>query len=231
MLRIAIDGACRRNGKPDCVSAGGVFILHINDEGKATHCETQYTVEYESTNQRGELNALIEALKYIHNSRVTAAQILTDSEYLFNAMTKSWYSRWEFNDWRTASGDAVKNRDLWERVGNLVDVMQAEVTYYHIKGHLISFGKSTASRFLETDGTGKLLYKEVFSKFNELSEERTATFVSNMEYAQELSKKNNGFELPKRELRNFVVMNTMADAVATRAVEAVDSLMYNKLGP
>ena len=28
MLVIAIDGACRRNGKPDCVSAGGVFIMY-----------------------------------------------------------------------------------------------------------------------------------------------------------------------------------------------------------
>lgn len=224
MLRIAIDGACRRNGKPDCVSSGGVFILHISEEGKATHCETRSVVEYESTNQRGELSALIEALKYIRASRVTEAQIVTDSEYLFNAMTKGWCTRWEINDWRTASGDAVKNKDLWERVSNLVDTLSAEVTYYHIKGHVMSFGKVTARKLLEADDSGRLLYIELYKRYKSLFREDVFDdpFASNLRNAQDLSEKNNGFILPLKELRNFVVINAAADAIATKVVEAAD---------
>lgn len=32
-LFMAIDGACRRNGKPDCTASGGVFVRGINDDG------------------------------------------------------------------------------------------------------------------------------------------------------------------------------------------------------
>ncbi len=226
MLRIAIDGACRRNGKPDCISSGGVFILHIGEEGKATHCEMRSVVEFESTNQRGELNALVEALKYVKVSRVKEAQIVTDSEYLFNAMTKNWYTRWEFNDWRTASGGDVKNRDLWEKICCLVDTSTTDVTYYHIKGHVMSFGKVSARKLLEADESGKFLYKELYGKYKSLFREDVdgKPLSTDLKYAQDLSYKNNGFVLPPKELRNFVVINAMADAIATKAVDDADSL-------
>lgn len=89
MLVIAIDGACRRNGKPDCIASGGVFIEQYTIEGNERNLVgTKILSNYEiqSTNQRGELLALITALDYVWSAK-QSTQIVTDSEYIFNAMT------------------------------------------------------------------------------------------------------------------------------------------------
>lgn len=223
MLVIAIDGACRRNGKPDCVSSGGVFIQHYKDEQViATKILTNY--EIQSTNQRGELLALLTALDYVWSAN-QPTQIITDSEYLFNAMTKEWYVGWESRSWLTASYEPVKNRDLWR------EIVQAyrkctdaniDIVFYHIKGHCIPFGKVTANNLLSKDPTGSQLYKAVCGKY-EVSAHSTRK--QNLIDANELSLKNNGFTLSDEILKHFVVMNTMADAIATKCVEAADALM------
>jgi len=98
MLVISIDGACRRNGKPNCVSAGGVFIMHYNNTLELTHTALKSNYELESTNQRGEMLALLTAIDYVYDSK-QSAQVITDSEYLFNTMTKNWVG-----NWRTRAG-------------------------------------------------------------------------------------------------------------------------------
>ena len=62
MLLISIDGACRRNGKPDCVSAGGVFIQQFDSKLNLQQTSILSNYETASTNQRGELLALLTAL-------------------------------------------------------------------------------------------------------------------------------------------------------------------------
>lgn len=221
-LFIAIDGACRRNGQPDCVAAGGVFITGIDDAGVAGRA-TKYVSEYGSTNQRGELLALLKAMQVIYN-RKCEAQIVTDSEYLFNAMTKQWYKSWQGNSWLTSGGYVVKNKDIWEQIACFADMLEQhniEVVYYHIKGHCIPFGAKTARSALEEDPTGEKLYNLVFNRYDVVA----STKQDLLKYASELSEKNNGFPLPMNEpvLKHFVVANVVADAIATKAVEDADS--------
>lgn len=215
MLRIAIDGACRRNGQPDCVSAGGLIAI---DEYSGRY-ETLHRSERASTNQRGELLALKAALMLVLGNE-TDAQIITDSEYLFNTMTKGWLDRWQANGWRTAAGDAVKNEDLLRGIASIFAQLENEVTFYHIKGHVVPFGKVTASRLYETDKSAKLLFNSVLQQVDQLLPTKPVVVAA----AQELSVKNNGFELPDEIFRTFVAMNVVADAVATYAVEAADLL-------
>lgn len=218
MLQIAIDGACRGNGKPECVSAGGVFIFDVNTD--KTRILTAF--ESHSTSQRGELIALQLAMNEVYDSRVGAC-IITDSEYIFNTMAKEWYKGWESRSWRTATLGSVKNVDLWKSIAKLADRCYAEdigVTFYYIKGHCISFGKKTASTLLSTDETGMSLYRAVVDKYQQTHNSKLEALID----AQELSEKNNGYALPGNILQNFVVMNTVADAIATRCVESVASL-------
>ena len=219
MLQIAIDGACRRNGKPDCISAGGVFIKYVDKRGNGFGLMA--VSEYESTNQRGELLALYNALKVVLNE-CDDAQIITDSEYIFNAMTKNWCNRWANNGWITASGDDVKNRDLWELIYQAacgLEFVGVEVTYYHIKGHCIPFGAVTADRLLSKDDTGEMLYNEVHKKFNFVAPTKAGV----LERAQKLSEVNNGYRLPDDIFKEFVVMNTVVDAIASTEVTNVDA--------
>lgn len=221
MLVVAIDGACRRNGKPNCVSAGGTVILRYNNQELiSTKVLTNY--EIGSTNQRGELLALLTALDYIWESE-DSAQIITDSEYLFNTMTKEWCKNWQRKGWITASGEPVKNKDIWLEIMNAQQRCEEagfELTFYHIKGHTISFGKVTAQNLLASDETGYALYDAVLTKT------RTIALRDGMyDTIHELSVKNNGFKLDDCTLQRFIVANTVADAVATKCVEAADALM------
>ena len=224
MLLISIDGACRRNGKPDCVAAGGVFITHLADDSlKVNSTRTLSNYELKSTNQRGELLALLTALDYVWSSKEEAI-IVTDSEYLFNAMKKEWYRGWFAKNWTTASGDPVKNKDIWQNIRQAyLKCVESdiEITFYHIKGHCIPFGKVTANGLLNTDSTGRALLEAVYKKYDVLVDKKADKLLE----AEELSRRNNGFTLGTTMLREFVVMNVMADAIATKCVDAADALM------
>lgn len=227
MLRIAIDGACRRNGKPDCTASGGMFVqTYAGDTLLSTDIRACH--EYNSTNQRGELLALLEALKYIM-STADDAQIITDSEYIFNAMTKVWYSKWAMNGWKTAGGDAVKNADLWKQIAEAklqCYRLGLDIIFYHIKGHVIPFGTVTADNLLSADDTGMLLLKEVCKKYDA----SVITKAESLQRAQLLSIKNNGFALQPDILKSFVVSNVVVDAVATAEVDNADLARHN-IGP
>lgn len=222
-LLIAIDGACRRNGKPDCTASGGVFIQGINDDGQAVGYATKEVHEYGSTNQRGELLALLKALQVVYR-RQCEAQIVTDSEYLFNAMTKQWYKSWQSGGWLTRDGNEVKNRDIWVQIAEYANTLERddiEVIFYHIKGHCIPFGAVTARNALVDDPTGEKLYKLVRDKFDTVAANKRDA----LDYASTLSMKNNGFQLDLSgpTLKNWVTVNVVADAIATKAVDEADS--------
>lgn len=217
MLVIAIDGACRRNGKPDCTSSGGVFACQYVEGFGITSTKVMSTYEYNSTNQRGEMLALLMSLEFVKAVK-KEAQIITDSEYLFNTMTREWYRSWSNNDWVTSSGNPVKNKDLWQKIVGVVDSLETEVHFFHIKGHCMPFGRVTADKLLESDRSGGMLFKSMKEKYEAVKVSKVDTFKA----AQELSERNNGFELLPDTLKRFVVANTMADAIATKAVEAAD---------
>jgi ribonuclease HI len=210
MYLIAIDGACRRNGKPDCISAAGVFIVHYNEK----RTKTISTYELNSTNQRGELHALILALNDVVISK-EEVQIVTDSEYVFNAVTKEWFNTWAKRGWTTALGDPVKNKDLWLIIQMLYEQCADNVHMYHIKGHCLAFGKVTAKNLLHQDDSGYALYRALCDKVDS---------IKNYEEIADLSVKNNGFDLTLPILRRFVICNTVADAIATNCVEAAEAL-------
>lgn len=222
MRLIAIDGACRRNGKPDCTSAGGVFVQVMDKEYNVQLTETLSVHEFSSTNQRGELLALLKALDNLCAAGDPDNLVVTDSEYIFNAMTKQWYRRWWANNWTSASGETVKNSDIWLEIANLMNKCESigiEPHFYHIKGHCIPFGRVTADNLLARDTSGAALLAEVYKKFKSCLPTKKDVFDA----AQELSKKNNGFKLPGHIFEKFVVANVMADAIATKTVDAADS--------
>lgn len=225
MRLYAIDGACRRNGKPDCTSSGGVFMF--------SEKETKVLSDHEhySTNQRGELYALRIALLHIMRSKQDARAfnvlpetyyVATDSEYIFNAMTKEWYINWHNKGWVTASGGEVKNKDIWTDIYYLMQKLHeydTDLLFYHIKGHCIPFGRVTAENLMAKDPTGATLYKEVCKKFDSCRSTKANVF----EAAQQLSERNNGFRLPECIFKKLVVCNTMADIVATIEVDKADA--------
>lgn len=207
-LQIAIDGASKDNGKPYCIASSGLHYQVVND-GAVMCVGNKGEIEHQSTNQRGELRALLMALKLTKKEKMSSI-ICTDSEYLFNAMTKDWITSWINRDWKTVSGEPVKNMDLWQKVAEEYLSMPngIDVAFYHIKGHVISVGTVTTRRLMDAD--------MLWDKLQEVYEQDR--FTEKKEYASALFERNNGFIPDKATLKNFVCMNMMADAVATRTL-------------
>lgn len=215
---IAIDGACRRNGKEDCLAAGACFIVDTDD--KVDQCYTTSIYEENSTSQRGELYGLLQAVEHVSAYPVDTV-VVTDSEYLFNTMTKEWVDRWMAEGWITAQGTPVKNKDLWEQIWWYYDKCRDLVSFYHIKGHLLSVGTRQYHIIMNHDKTGHDLYTWAYT--------HKGIPNNKVEHAVELFEKNNGFRPDDSLLLHFASMNLVADAVANLCVESVEQMQWQSI--
>ncbi|MCX7821853.1 MAG: ribonuclease HI [Syntrophobacterales bacterium] len=120
-VEIYTDGACRGNPGP----GGWAAIIKTRDSVKEL-----WGFEPQTTNNRMELTAVIEALKRLRSP--SKVSIYTDSRYLKEGVT-SWIIKWQMNGWKTSTGTPVKNRDLWELILKLSEPHQIE--WHWIKGH------------------------------------------------------------------------------------------------
>ena len=85
--------------------------------------------EAESTNQRMEVRAALEAMKSL-TGEVT---VVSDSTYVVNCVNKKWYVNWQRNGWRNSQKQAVANQDLWKPFFEVYDPRRH--TFEWVKGH------------------------------------------------------------------------------------------------
>ena len=120
-VEIFTDGACRGNPGP----GGWGAILRYGGNEKEL-----YGAERETTNNRMELMAAIQALETL--KRPCNVTLTTDSSYVQKGITE-WLPAWKRRGWRTADKKPVKNQDLWQR---LEAAMQPHRVHWHwVKGH------------------------------------------------------------------------------------------------
>lgn len=115
------DGGCRPNPGPGGWAALLCFRGHERELSGG---------EKVTTNNRMELTAAAEALEAL--TRPCRIAVHTDSEYVRNGVTR-WSTGWVRRNWRNASGDPVKNMDLWRRV--LDAAKRHEVSWHWVRGH------------------------------------------------------------------------------------------------
>ncbi len=84
-----------------------------------------------TTNNIMEITAVLEALKLLKEE--CNVEIYSDSAYVVNAFNQGWIYNWQKNNWKTASKDPVKNRELWEELYDLVK--KHNVKFIKVKGH------------------------------------------------------------------------------------------------
>ena len=126
---IYTDGACSGNPGP-----GGWGTVVYFEDGAAHELGGAAT---QTTNNRMEIQAAIAALDYLLASGQTeSVTLFTDSEYVKNGITK-WISGWKRKGWKTASGNAVLNQDLWEMLDRLNQKVSKQTTlqWQHVRGH------------------------------------------------------------------------------------------------
>ncbi len=121
---IFTDGSCLRNpGGP----GGWAMVAKDMATGQVTE---RSAGEPSTTNNRMELTAAIEALRYAPEG--TRVALYTDSQYLKNGITK-WVAGWKRRGWRKADGQPVLNQELWMELDRLYAAHT--VDFHWVKGH------------------------------------------------------------------------------------------------
>lgn len=121
-VEIFTDGACSGNPGP----GGWGSVLRCDGVEKELSGG-----EKETTNNRMELTAVIEALKALKYPCIVT--ITTDSKYVYDGITKGWAKSWKANGWRKKDKKPALNPDLWDTLLGLLDIH--EVTFNWVKGH------------------------------------------------------------------------------------------------
>lgn len=127
------DGACRGNPGP---GGWGVYVAS-GDIHPREYCGG----EHDTTNNRMELKAAIEAIERVP---IGAELVLyTDSQYV-NQGINAWIANWKRNGWKTSAKKPVKNADLWQALD--AQVNRVEVRWRWVKGHSGDPGNEAADR-------------------------------------------------------------------------------------
>ncbi|MEN0000891.1 MAG: ribonuclease HI [Pseudomonadota bacterium] len=141
---IHTDGACSGNPGP----GGWGAILEWNGKRKEL-----YGGEPETTNNRMELTAAIEALKAVKGGPHTI-DLWTDSSYVKDGIS-GWIHGWKRNGWKTAAKKPVKNAELWQELDALTE--RHTVNWHWVKGHA---GHPENERADELARTGMAPFKD-----------------------------------------------------------------------
>ena len=118
-------------------------------------------VEMESTNQRMEIAAVLDAVRSIDGP----LEIVSDSSYVVNCFRDGWWKGWLKRGWVNTKKKPVANRDLWEPLITLY--RSRRISFRKVKGHSgnrwndvadqLALQAATKQRGVEGDDSGHLV--------------------------------------------------------------------------
>ena len=149
ILRIYTDGGCAGNQHNKNFGGWGAILEF------AGHTKELCGGEADTTNNRMEMTALLEALKAVKKDG-QVIHAFSDSSYLMDCFRKRWYVKWLDNGWKTAAKKPVENQDLWKALLPYIDIHH--MTFYRVKGHVNLNSPSTDTdklyaKFVEWNGS------------------------------------------------------------------------------
>ena len=120
-VEIYTDGACSGNPGPGGYAAILKYGLEIREISG---------YEVETTNNRMEMMAVIEALRQL--KRPCDVRVITDSQYVVKGMTE-WIQGWVKRNWLTSQKKPVLNKSLWKELLRLCK--KHKIEWQWVKGH------------------------------------------------------------------------------------------------
>ena len=118
---IYADGACK--GNPG-IGGWGAHLSYLGNRKEI------YGGQYDTTNNRMELTAVIEALSCLKEK--VEAFLYLDSEYVIKGI-KEWLPKWKANGWKSSNNKPIKNVDLWLRLDE--QLQKHSICIFKVKGH------------------------------------------------------------------------------------------------
>ena len=119
---IYTDGSCKINPGP-----GGWAAILVYGSAEREICGG----EADTTNNRMELKAVINALKMLKEP--CSVRITTDSRYVADGIGKRWAASWKKRGWKKADKSPALNPELWDELLGLCE--KHDVSFEWVKGH------------------------------------------------------------------------------------------------
>jgi ribonuclease HI len=157
---IFTDGASKGNPGP-----GGYGAVVVLPEGKVIELGGG---EKKTTNNRMELTGAVEALSHLPLSDeggLREVEVYTDSKYLINGVT-GWIYGWQKNGWKTKEKKEVLNKDIWEKLAELIK--DRKIKWNYVGGHVGVAGNERCDEIASGFATGEKvdLYVGTLSKYS-----------------------------------------------------------------
>lgn len=133
-LMVYTDGACKGNPGP----GGWAFAIFatVYDTKERYLLHEQAGGVKHTTSIQMELQAAIQAMKFLKTNNLSNVTVVTDSEYLHNGITQ-WIDKWRMKGWKTSKREPVKNKELWLELESLNNKVKrlGSVTWAWSRGH------------------------------------------------------------------------------------------------
>jgi len=152
-VTIYTDGACKNNPGP----GGYGVVLQYGESSKELSAGYRLT-----TNNRMEILAAIIGLEALKEP--CEVRLISDSQYIVNAIEKGWARRWQANGWMRNNKEKAVNPDLWERLLALCKIHK--VKFEWVRGHAGHPENERCDELATSAATNQNLAKdEVYEKF------------------------------------------------------------------
>lgn len=163
---IFTDGSSRGNPGPGGWAA---LIMASGKEGKVIEIGGR---EENTTNNRMELTAALEALKLVEERKYEGPiEVRTDSAYVLQGVTL-WAYGWEKNGWKTKEGEPVLNQDIWKELVPIAFRLKklSQLTWVKVSGHAGIAGNERVDEIatMFADGTTPLLFSGSYTQYEKL---------------------------------------------------------------
>ncbi len=144
-LIVYTDGSCLGNPGP----GGWAWAVPHGPFGAGPDTHT--------TNQRMEVNAVIQALDFLfsQDSLPQSVTVISDSTYVIKCFQDKWHAGWLRRGWKNSQGQPVANRDLWEQLFALALEPKVPITWKWVKGHSGDFWNDVVDQLALTAATSQ----------------------------------------------------------------------------
>lgn len=131
-IRLFTDGGVRRWTQQSKVVSSSAFIVVDSENNELYAAKKAW--EFKTNNQM-ELSAMYMAMIYVYEriDSYTNVEFVSDSQYVVRGL-KEWCQGWERFGWVTKEGKPVKNKELWDALWGVYNLL-GKPQVIHTKGH------------------------------------------------------------------------------------------------
>lgn len=140
--KVYTDGACKNNGRKNAKAGIGVYWGEISPSSSLPDHPLNVSEQIfdHVTNNGAEIMAALVAITQAVAHGLDVVHIVTDSIYLFNAMTRH-ICMWRKNNWCLLSNPSnnkkteIKNKILFQIMYKIIKKNKIRVVWEHCRGH------------------------------------------------------------------------------------------------